>query len=117
MPKRPTNDDNKNIQLELVPTGQTELDFNLAEITRKHYRIQSSIVGKLYKQVDKHAASELTVAEAKQVADTIRNLSIWASNFHEKLTIVQQNEAEKIIALGGAMSYEDLTQEQKDQWL
>ena len=117
MSKRPTNDDNKNIQLELMATEETKRVFNLAEVTRKHYLIQAGIVGKLYNQATRHVSSELTVAETKQLADTMRNLSIWLANFHENLSLVEQKEAEKVIALGDRIDPENMTPEQIRQWI
>ena len=118
MPKRPTNDSNP-IQTELFPTGKTELVFNLADTTRKHFRVQSGIVGKLYRQAERHANSELSVSEVKQLGDCMRNLSIWASTFHDKLTLVEQKESEKLIALGmeGGLDFSSMTEEELDALL
>lgn len=116
MSKRPTNDDNKNIQLELMATEETKLALNVAETTRKHYKLQSAIIGKLYRQVNDHLNDKLSVSESKQIGDLVRNLGIWTAHFYENLSLLEQKESEAIIALGmeGKIDISNMTEEEID---
>ena len=116
MAKRPTNDDNKNIQLELLPTEDTKLSINVAELTRKHYKHQSAIVMALYKHIARKLQGELTVSECKQLGDLARNLGIWTGHFQENLTMAELKEAESIVAMGGEVDFSKMSVEELLEW-
>lgn len=118
MPKRPTNDDNKNIQLELVPTESTRQKVKTADVTKAHFIKQSKIVGRLYDEIEREMKKEnLTIDESKKVADSMRVLGIWNNNFWEGMTRVEQQEAEVIIASGGDVQFADMSDEELMQWV
>lgn len=117
MAKRPTND-NKNIQLELIPTEETKATFNAVDVTRSNFRSQAILIGKLYRQLNRQIdKGELSIDEIKKAGDTLRNLGIWNKTFWEGMTQVEMNEAEKIIAVGGEIDFSKMSDEELREWI
>jgi len=118
MPKRPTNDDNKNIQLELIPTEKTKATMNAADITRANFLKQAAIVNKLYNQLNEQISqNSLSIDDIKKTADSVRNLGIWNKNFWEGMSLVEQQEAEKVIAIGGELDFSSMSDEELREWI
>jgi hypothetical protein len=119
MPKRPTKEDKNNVQLELFLTDETKNVLSTAGKTKKHYEHQSALAAKLYKHIkDKIVSADLTVAEIKQLADTLRNLSIWNKTFWEGMTAAEQAEVEKEMALGwDETNFDSMSDEELAKWI
>lgn len=118
MPKRPTNGDDKNIQLELIPTERTKSSMNARDITRANFKKQAILVNKLYTQIEAQLNNnQLTIDEIKKAGDLMRNLGIWNKNYWEGMSMVEQAEAEQIIALGGDVDFSTMSDEELREWI